>query len=42
MVYRGTEVVEAVADRPDCAAYFVKAGPDDRAVETVIEPRRLR
>ena len=30
LVYRGTEVVEAVADRPGCAAYFVKAGPDDR------------
>ena len=42
LVYRGTEVVEAVADRPGCYAYFVKVGPDDRAVETVIEPRRLR
>ena len=30
LVYRGTEMVEAVADRPDCAAYRVQRGPDGR------------
>ena len=30
LVYRGTEMVEAVADRPDCAAYRVERGPDGR------------
>jgi peptidase E len=42
LVYRGTEMVEAVADRPGCAAYRVVRGPNGKAVETVIEPRRLR
>jgi hypothetical protein len=41
LVYRGTELVEAVADRPDKAAYRVERGPDATAVETRIEPRRL-
>jgi peptidase E len=39
--YRGTELVEAVSDRPDKHAYKVERGPDGTAVETVIEPRRL-
>jgi peptidase E len=39
--YRGTELVEAVADRPDVAAYQVERGPDGSAVETRIEPRLL-
>jgi len=42
LVYRGTDLVEAVADRPDAAAYHVGLGPDGTAVETRIEPRRLR
>ena len=42
LVYRGTDLVEAVADRPDVAAYRVERGPDGTAVETRIEPRRLR
>ena len=42
LVYRGTELVEAVADRPGKAAYRVERGHDGTAVETVIEPRRLR
>ena len=42
LLYRGTELVEAVADRPDCFAYRVHRGADGAAVETVIEPRRLR
>jgi hypothetical protein len=41
LVYRGTELVEAVADRPDKAAYRVERGPDATAVETRVEPRRL-
>jgi len=42
LVYRGTELVEAVADRPGTAAYRVERGEDGTAVETRIEPRRLR
>ena len=42
LVYRGTELVEAVADRPGAAAYRVERGPDGTAVETRIAPRRLR
>jgi peptidase E len=41
LVYRGTELVEAVADRPGAAAYRVERGPDGTAVETRLEPRRL-
>jgi peptidase E len=39
--YAGTELVEAVADRPGVAAYKVERGPDGQAVETRIEPRLL-
>lgn len=39
--YVGTQMVEAVADRPDAAAYFVERGPEGNAVETRIEPRML-
>jgi peptidase E len=42
LVYRGTELVEAVADQPGKAAYRVERGPDGTAVETRVEPRRLR
>ena len=41
LVYEGTELVEAVADRPGAAAYVVERGPDGTAVETRIEPRLL-
>jgi peptidase E len=41
LVYEGTELVEAVADRPEVAAYQVERGADGRAVETRIEPRLL-
>ena len=41
LVYRGTDLLEAVADRPDAAAYRVERGPDGAAVETRIQPRRL-
>jgi peptidase E len=39
--YQGTELVEAVADRPGAAAYKVERGADGQAVETRIEPRLL-
>ena len=42
LVYRGTELVEAVADRPGRNAHRVDRGPDGTAVETTIVPRRLR
>jgi peptidase E len=42
LVYRGTEMVEAVADRPGCSAYWVERGPDGVAVESAIAPRLLR
>jgi peptidase E len=42
LVYRGTELAEAVADRPGKAAYRVERGAASTAVETRIEPRRLR
>jgi peptidase E len=41
LVYRGTALVEAVADRPGKAAWRVERGPDGTAVETRVEPRRL-
>jgi peptidase E len=41
LVYEGTELVEAVADRPDVAAYRVERSESGEAVETRIEPRRL-
>jgi hypothetical protein len=39
--YDGTDLVEAVSDRPGAAAYRVERGPDGQAVETRIEPRLL-
>jgi peptidase E len=39
--YRGTDLVEAVADRPEVAAYKVERTPEGTALETRIEPRRL-
>ena len=41
LVYRGTELVEAVADRRGAAAYRIERGADGRAEETRIEPRLL-
>lgn len=42
LVFAGTDLVEAVADRPDCFAYSVRRAADGTAQETLIEPRRLR
>lgn len=41
VLYRGTEMVEAVTEIPGKGAYFVERGDDGQAVETRIEPRTL-
>jgi peptidase E len=41
LLYRGTELVEAVSRRDGAGAYFVERGPDGTAVETRIDPRRV-
>ena len=41
LVYDGTELVEAVADRPGAGAYRVERSANGTAVETRIEPRLL-
>jgi peptidase E len=41
LVYEGTDLVEAVSDRPGAAAYVVERRPDGTALETRIEPRLL-
>ena len=41
LVYRGTQVSEAVATRPDARAYVVERRPNGSVVETVIEPRQV-
>ena len=41
LVYEGTELVEAVADRPGVAAYVVERQDDGTVTETRIEPRLL-
>lgn len=41
LVYRGTELVEAVADRDNAAAYSVVRADSDLVIETRIEPRRI-
>lgn len=42
LVFAGTTLVEAVADRPDRFAHSVRRAADGTVQETVIEPRRLR
>jgi peptidase E len=41
VLYRGTEFVEAVAEKDDAGAYYVERGPDGTAVETRVGTRRL-
>lgn len=41
LVYRGTRLVEAVADREGVAAYEVSRAEDGSVRETRIEPRLL-
>ncbi|WP_341358552.1 peptidase E [Georgenia sp. M64] len=42
LLYRGTELAEAVTEVPGKGAYVVTRGPDGAAVEERIEPRLLR
>lgn len=42
VLYRGTEMVEAFAERDGAGAYFVERGPDGAAVETELPVTRLR
>ncbi|MDI2028471.1 peptidase E [Saccharopolyspora sp. TS4A08] len=41
LLYRGTELVEALAERGRAGAYRVDRGPDGTAVETPLDVRRL-
>jgi peptidase E len=41
LLYRGTELVEAVAERPGAGAYRVERGVDGTAVETRLDVRAL-
>jgi peptidase E len=41
VLYRGTEMVEAVTEIAGKGAYFVERGPDGDVVETRLEPRLL-
>lgn len=42
LLYRGTDLVEALAERDDAGAYLVERGPDGTAVETALDVTRLR
>ena len=42
VLYRGTEMVGAYAERDGAGAYFVERGPDGRAVESSLDVTRLR
>ena len=42
VLYRGTEMVEALVENDSAGAYFVERGPDGAAVETRLDARRLR
>ncbi|GAA4856411.1 peptidase E [Actinomycetospora corticicola] len=41
LLYRGTELVEALTERDRAGAYRVERGPDGAAVETELDVRRL-
>lgn len=41
VLYRGTEMVEALTERDGAGAYLVEPGPDGTAVETELATRRL-
>jgi peptidase E len=41
LLYRGTELVEALSEEDGKAAYFVERGADRGTIETRIDPRRL-
>ena len=41
LVHSGTDVVEAVTDRPGARAYRVERRPDGSVLETVLQPRQV-
>lgn len=41
LLYRGTEMVEALTERKNAAAYRVERGPNNTVVETPLDIRRL-
>ena len=41
LLFRGTDLMEVVSDRPDAHAWRVEAGPDGTAAETRLDARRL-
>ena len=41
MLYRGTEFVEAVSEKPDAGAYYVERDGDGQVAETRLDTRRL-
>jgi hypothetical protein len=41
LVFRGTELAEVVASRPDARGYRVERGPEGGAVETALPTRYL-
>ena len=41
LVFRGTELLEVVSERPEARGYRVERGPDGTAVETELETRYL-
>ncbi len=41
LLYRGTELVEALSEKDGAGAYFVERGPDGGAVETALDTRLL-
>jgi peptidase E len=41
LLYRGTEMIEAVAETADAGAYYVRRGPTGTIEETRIQPRLL-
>jgi peptidase E len=42
LLYRGTEMVEALVERDRAGAYRVERAPDNAAVETPLDTRRIR
>jgi len=41
LLYRDTELLEALAERDDAGAYQVEQGPNNTAVETPLQVRRI-
>jgi hypothetical protein len=41
LLYRDTKLIEALAERDDAGAYQIEQGPDNTAVETPLQVRRI-